>query len=110
MRLPNADKARVDYGKITDYLLSLSHPDGRNKAAFFMAFGFRVEEPEVLKQALQHHGAIRSVTGIAESRFGKRYTVEGTLETPDGRNPTVRTVWILANESDAPRLITAYPA
>ncbi|MDO8673153.1 MAG: hypothetical protein Q7O66_17245 [Dehalococcoidia bacterium] len=75
MKLPNADKARVDNTKVTDYPLSPSHPDGRNKAVFFMAFGFTIENPEVLRQALQKHGATQSVTGIAESGFGKRYTV-----------------------------------
>ena len=109
MELPNADQAQVDSTKITDYLLSSAHPDGRNKAAFFAAFGFRVEEPEVLRQALQKHGATQRVTRTVESRYGVRYIVEGALETPDGRNPTIRTIWILAHESGAPRLITAYP-
>jgi hypothetical protein len=43
MMLPDRDRAHVDRSKITEYLLSLSHPDGRTKAAFFMRFGFRVE-------------------------------------------------------------------
>ena len=109
MELPNAAQAQVDSTKITDYLLSSAHADGRNKAAFFTAFGFRVEEPEVLRQALQKHGATQGVTGTVESRYGVRYIVEGALETPDGRNPIIRTVWIIAHESGVPRLITAYP-
>ncbi|MCY4076129.1 MAG: hypothetical protein OXH04_11955 [Acidobacteria bacterium] len=40
-KLPNADQAVVDRRKIVDHLLSRRHPDGRNKAAFFFAFGFR---------------------------------------------------------------------
>ena len=40
MMLPDADRARVERTKLTDYLLSLSHPDGRSKAQFFMSFGF----------------------------------------------------------------------
>jgi hypothetical protein len=44
MMLPEGDRAQVDRAKITDYLLSLSHPDGRGKAAFFMLFGFRIEQ------------------------------------------------------------------
>lgn len=43
MMLPDRDRARVDRTKITDYLLSLSHPGGRGNAAFFLGFGFRVE-------------------------------------------------------------------
>lgn len=109
MELPNADQAQVDSTKITDYLLSSAHPDGGNKAAFFAAFGFRVEEPEVLRQALLKHGATQRVANVVESRYGMRYIVEGALEAPDGRNPIIRTIWILAHESGAPRLITAYP-
>jgi len=109
MQLPNADQAQVDASKVTDYLLSSAHPDGRSKAQFFTAFGFRVEDPETLRQTLRKHAASGTVTASVESRYGVRYIVEGTLETPDGRNPTVRTVWILTPESGVPRLITAYP-
>ena len=38
-----------------------------------------------------------------------RYAIDGPLESPDGRNPLVRTVWMLEKGSTAPRLITAYP-
>jgi hypothetical protein len=44
VKLPNADQARVEREKITEYLLSTSHPDGRSKAEFFSRFGFRVDE------------------------------------------------------------------
>lgn len=109
MRLPHAQDAQVDSSKITEYLLSFVHPDGRNKAAFFTAFGFRVEDPGVLMRALQKHGATLEVAGIVTSRYGVRYIVEGALETPDGRNPIIRSVWITSAEGGAPRLITAYP-
>ena len=35
MKLPNAEQAVVDREKITDYLLSLTSPDGWSKARFF---------------------------------------------------------------------------
>ena len=110
MELPNADRAQVDSTKITDYLLSAAHPDGRNKAAFFAAFGFRVEEPEVLIQALRKQGTTQRVARTVGSRYGVRYIVEGPLETPDGCSPIVRTIWIVTRERVAPRLVTAYPA
>ena len=109
MQLPKAAQAQVDPGKITGYLLSAHHPDGRAKAEFFTKFGFRVEEWEVLRQVLLTHGATQRVANVVESRYGVRYIVEGELETPDGRNPMVRTVWIVSNESAVPRLITTYP-
>jgi Domain of unknown function (DUF6883) len=33
----------------------------------------------------------------------------GSMVSPDGRNPLMRTVWILEKGEDAPRLVTAYP-
>jgi hypothetical protein len=35
--------------------------------------------------------------------------VSGALETPDGRNPLVRTVWFVGFDDLRPRLVTAYP-
>lgn len=108
MELPNAGKAQVDITKITDYLVSWSHPDGRNKAVFFYSFGFTIEEPEAFREALRKHGATQAVVAGVASRYGVRYLVEGALETPDGRNPLVRTVWICDFDIQIPRLITAY--
>jgi len=43
MKLPNAEHAIVPGPKITHYLLSETHRDGRHKAAFFRSFGFTSE-------------------------------------------------------------------
>ena len=108
MKLPRATRARVDGGKIVGYLLSPHHPDGRSKAAFFGAFGFSLVRWELFAAALRDQGARGEVTAIATSEYGTRYSVDGIIETPDGRNPRVRTVWII-DEDREPRLITAHP-
>jgi hypothetical protein len=41
--------------------------------------------------------------------YGMRYSVDGTIETPDGRSPGVRTVWQVDTGDGRPRLVTAYP-
>ena len=109
MRLPNAEHVCVDREKLTDYLLCISHPDGGSKAEFFARFGFRVEDWEVLAEALRKHGAHCDVVNIVDSAYGTRYAVDGLLETPDRRSPLVRTVWIIETGSARPRLITAHP-
>jgi len=109
MNLPNAADAVVDETKITEYLLSDTHPDGRNKAEFFQRFGFQREKWQVLAEALRRHGAVHPVTGTVQSPYGTRYVVEGMLESPDGRNPLLRTVWIVEIGDSRPRLVTAYP-
>lgn len=110
MRLPNAQQARVDPAKITGYLLSARHPDGGEKAKFFFDFGFRPEQWQGLSEALRVHGANHEVVKIYEDRYGIKYVIDGSLETPDGRSPNVRTVWQIDRGTDHPRFITAYPA
>lgn len=107
--LPNANKAIVDREKITQYLLSESHPDGRAKAAFFIKFGFTVEQWNVLAESLRKHGMSYPVSKIVKSEYGVRYCVDGPIETPDASHPHIRTVWIVEEGSTGPRLITAYP-
>ncbi len=109
MQLPNAEHARVEPAKILNYLLSTSNEDGEGKAKFFIQYGFSRELWQDFAHALRNHGQSHTVTRVIETSFGPKFVVEGTLETPDERNPLVRTVWMINYGTDAPRLITAYP-
>jgi hypothetical protein len=109
LKLPNHQAAVVPAAKVTDYLLSHTHPDGRGKAKFFESFGFSADDWQTLAEALQRHGTAHEVTKIEPTPFGIRYVIEGMLETPDERVPLVRTVWFVDQEGDSPRFITAYP-
>ncbi|HEY8324673.1 MAG: DUF6883 domain-containing protein [Ktedonobacterales bacterium] len=107
MRLPNLQNARVEEQKVTAYLLSDERSEG--KAAFFVSFGFSLERWELLHDALLAHAALHEVVRGVDSPHGAKYIIEGSLTTPDGRNPLVRSVWIIETGSHAPRLVTAYP-
>src|SRR5437868_5217636 len=109
MKLPNLQQAIISREKIIDYLLSLTHRDGRGKAEFFTRFGFSREDWEGLATALHDHAAANEVAKIEASPFGMRYIVEGAIVSPDGRNPDVRVVWFVETGEAAPRLVTAYP-
>ncbi len=109
MRLPNAEKAHVEPAKITRYLLSLNSESGWSKAKFFMEFGFNQEEWRRLEQAFLVHGNSHEVVRVIETQHGTKFTVDGALQTPDGRNPRVRTVWMIYHGADEPWLITAHP-
>jgi hypothetical protein len=109
MRLPNADQAIVPERKITAYLLSFTHRDGRGKATFFGRFGFAADAWEVLASALRRHAQEHEVTEIEGTPFGVSYAVEGPLATPDGRAPVVRVIWFISTDEVVPRLVTAYP-
>lgn len=84
-------------------------PMGAARPNFFTRFGYRLEQWEQLADALRQHGARHAVVKTVESSYGTRYAVDGPLESPDRRNPKVRTVWLLERDSTAPRLITAFP-
>jgi hypothetical protein len=109
MRLPNVDKSRVERKKIVEYLLSASHPDGSSKARFFGSFGFSAEKWRIFAAALKEQARTHDVSSSIESQYGTRYTVDGRLTTPDGRNPNVRTAWAMGKRGKSPRLITAFP-
>ncbi len=107
--LPDADLVRVDRAKVVDYLLSRTHPDGRSKAEFFTRFGFKVENWQVLADALGAVGISNPVTAVVQSPHGTRYTVDGPMQSPYGRTPRIRTVWIVAPGHPGPGLVTAHP-
>jgi hypothetical protein len=107
--IPNAAQAIVEERKITEYLLSTSHPAGRAKATFFRRFGFRISAWTALRDALLAHVASSDIVSIRDTAFGRKYTTEGPLPTPDGRKPRVRSVWFVTTGDAPPRLVTAYP-
>lgn len=108
-KLPNAEKSIVPEAKITRYLLDLTSKHGRSKAQFFMAFGFTMETWDRLATALKRHALAHEVASTRQTPYGVHYNVEGTLETPDMRNPQVRSVWKIQRGDTIPMLVTAYP-
>ena len=92
MKLPNAELALVEQQKVIEYLLNREHPDNGGKAVFFIDLGFSAEAWETLAQALRSLAVNFSVVSSMESSHGKKYIVEGEIETPTGKTPMVRTV------------------
>lgn len=109
MKLPNAESVVVAREKIRDYLLNAAHPDNGGKAAFFIALGFRVEDWDALAAALRELANRSEVAETFDSIHGRKYTLVGRLQSPSGRLPVVRTIWIIDRGEDIPRLVTAYP-
>ena len=109
MRLPGAERAVVPATKIVNYLLSPTHRAGKSKAAFFTAFGFSVDQWQVLAAALRRHVLENDVCEQAQSAFGIRHVVDGSLRAPDGSILNIRSVWFIDLGGSAPRFVTAYP-
>ncbi len=109
MKLPNVQQAQIESAKITGYLLSTEHPEGGGKAKFFSEFGFSIDSPEYLERALLNHCLRNEAIEVIETEYGVKHIVDGAIETPDGLDPYVRTVWQVDAGKDYPRFITAYP-
>jgi hypothetical protein len=109
VKLPNGAQAVVPERKITNYLLSMTHRDGRSKAAFFLRFGFTPDRWEALADALRRHALDNDVVEREDTPFGTNYAIEGPLLTLDSRSPHVRVVWFIETGEQIPRLVTAYP-
>jgi hypothetical protein len=109
MKLKNGSKAIVSSFKITEYLLSSSHPIGKSKAKFFMSFGFSAGKWKELSDSLKELASRAEVQKTRLSPFGTSYTVDGKIRTPSGRYPLVRTVWFVEKNGEIPRFITAHP-
>ena len=109
MQLPGLFRATVPERKAVRYLLARNHPTGRYKALWLFSHGFSTEDWEVLASALRRHAATHQVARIEDSVFGKCYVIEGSLMTPDGRNPLARSVWFIESGDNRPQLVTVYP-
>ena len=107
-QLPNAALAHVDDVKVGDYLLNPDNPQNQGKAGQFGQYGFVRDRWQVLADALCKHPTVNPVVRMVASPHGVKYVVECNLETPDQRNPCLRSVWIIEVGQDRPRLVTAY--
>jgi hypothetical protein len=107
--LPNAHLAVVEGQKVRDYILNPAHPDNGGKAQFFMAMGFTADAWEQLADALREMAGTVHITSRSDSVHGEKFVLEGDLNTPSGKTPRVRSVWIIDRGSQALRLVTVYP-
>jgi hypothetical protein len=44
-----------------------------------------------------------------KSPHGQKYVIIGQIESPAGKSPLVKTIWIVDSGVETARLVTAYP-
>jgi filamentous hemagglutinin len=98
----------VSEQKVRDYLLNVAHPVGGPKARFFQSRGFSPANWQVLAVALRQRPADNPVAVTEHTAYGRKLIVRCHINTPDGSNPCIRTVWMVELRAPA-RLVTAYP-
>ena len=70
----------------------------------------RIEaEVKQLSKALRASANQGKVTQSLKSPHGQKYVMVGRIESPGGKSPLVRTIWIVDSGSEVARLVTAYP-
>ena len=82
---------------------------GRFKAVFFESLGYSADtwqEPEADLRALSVVGD--AILG-AQTKYGQKCEVHGTLSGPSSRSAPVVTIWIVRLGEDAPSFVTAFP-
>lgn len=109
MKLPNSDKAYIPKEKLTDYILSESHPVGSTKAKYFRGLGFDETNLNQLAKSLLTVAKTNEVKGVRKFAYGVNYIVEGTIETPIRKIVSITTVWFTKTEKSRPSFVTAYP-
>jgi hypothetical protein len=106
MRIPNCSNVEVQQRKVVDYLLSTEHPEGESKARFFLGCGFSRDKWEVLASALAKQAEANDYSQSIQGRYGTKYVIVGPILAPNGTTPPI---WIIADDKECARLITAYP-
>ncbi|MFN8527527.1 MAG: hypothetical protein U0670_02835 [Anaerolineae bacterium] len=108
MKIPNADKAVVDFQKLVEYCLSSEHPRGKHKAKVFeSALGITQANAEILRDTILKAVREHEATVGEQDNYGQRFSVDFEMITQAGK-AVIRTGWIIRLDEDIPRLTTCY--
>ncbi|MCB1233570.1 MAG: hypothetical protein KDM91_00695 [Verrucomicrobiae bacterium] len=108
MKLPNADRAIIERGKLRDYCLNPNHPRGKHKAKVFRRIlGFGPEDAENLGGQIAARLPDEDCEIGEEDGFGKRFMVDVEIIGKQ-KSAVVRTGWIVKKGESIPRLTTCY--
>jgi hypothetical protein len=110
--LPRGSEAEIPEAKLRDYALNPRHPEGGHKARVFLsALELRREDWLFLREQIFERVTRYPVTDVRPwAPWGMRYEVELEITGRNGETRWVVTGWLVAQEGDRPRLVTAYVA
>lgn len=79
MRLPYRGNSIIKSEKLVNYLLSLTHQEGKSKAKFFRRIGYSESNITELEQALLKIGKLNEVKVVdkKKSKIVVKYTMRG---------------------------------
>jgi hypothetical protein len=104
--LPNAVNAVIPDSKLSGYLLNSDHEVGGPKCRFLRRFGYKAGDTIILRHALESHATDNQAEFRGETEYGAKWAVRGRIQTPDGRDPYVTSIWQIDHGKDEPKFIT----
>lgn len=108
VKLPNPDHALIPFEKLEGYCLNPDHSEGRHKAVVFRsALDIGLESVAVLRSALQQALVDQDAMLVAQTLYGQKYRIDFELTRAD-KCAIIRSVWIVRQQEDFPRLVTCY--
>ncbi len=108
MKLPNWERAHIDDQKLVNYCLNPGHPEGRHKArVFYAVLGLRQDDWLVLKVALLHAVEHEPAEVSGGKNYGTLYLLDFEMWHAE-QSATVRSVWMVRQREDFPRLVSGY--
>lgn len=112
MKLPYRENSIIKSEKLANYLLSLTHQEGKSKAKFFRRIGYSESNIAEFEQALLKIGKSNEVKVVdkKKSEIVVKYTIYGLIDAPNGKQYKVKTIWAIDNGTNIPHLATAHPS
>lgn len=108
MKLPNGDRAYIDVSKLASYSLDPNHSEGKHKARVFQsALDLKLENVEELRLALLEAVQQKEAIPTQRNPYGQKYVIDFVMDRRN-KQATIRSVWIVRDNEDFPRLVTCY--
>lgn len=108
MKLPYADRAVVDMGKLLNYSLNPFHEVGKHKARVFQsALGLTIDDAEWLRERVLQAAYNEESVAAPSSPFGDKYVIDVMIVRGEYQ-AVVRTAWIIEYGTNFPRLTSCY--
>jgi hypothetical protein len=106
--LPNPEKAIIPFEKLEGYSLNPNHAEGQHKAIVFRsALGIGLDEAQELRAELRHVLCTQEATLLNRNPYGQKYQIDFEMTRGD-RQALIKSIWIVRDNEDFPRLITCY--
>ena len=92
--------------KLTDYLLRWRPED--DKSAFLAQAGYKLETADTLMTDIREQLLPLEAEFFAQSEYGGKYRIRGTLNGPNGRVLRVVSIWMTEEATGETKFVTLY--